>query len=260
MINNLTPFNFHLYANAGHNHVYIHSSELTCLSKFEYSQIQFVLIDPHDGEHIQCQTIDLFVRNIPMINPSTLINNRLYTNGSIDLYFIKSSNNDYFICHVRHEYLDQTHILTIESKSQICNRTNHLLSCLILPISKQQLAIDYPYNSFQIKANESLPLYRFQGVPSTDIHYYVLFQSDNNDKQYLSKPIRIFPLIDENGNRQCCCLFHKDGQIKYKKNSFQFEFVLCSFALDRNHQHFKVCVVNYFPFISRYERQPVKLN
>ncbi|CAF1038544.1 unnamed protein product [Adineta ricciae] len=221
LINNLTPFNFHLYANAGHNHVYIHSSELTCLSKFEYSQIQFVLIDPHDGEHIQCQTIDLFVRNIPMINPSTLINNRLYTNGSIDLYFIKSSNNDYFTCHVRHEYLDQTHILTIESKYQVCNRTNHLLSCLILPISKQQLAIDYPYNSFQIKPNEDLPLYRFQGVPSTDIHYYVLFQSDNNDKQYLSKPIRIFPLVDENGDRQCCCLFHKDDQIKSKSSAFQ---------------------------------------
>ena len=183
IVNNLTPFNFHLYANAGHDHVDIHSDQLTCLSKTEYSQIQFVLIDPHDGEHIQCQTIDLFFRNIPMLNTSTILNNRLYSNGSIDLYFIKSSNNDYFIFYIKYEYLDHTHIFTIESKYKLSNQTNYSLSCYVLPISKQQYAIDYPYNSFDIKSNEKYNLYRFQGIPSTDIIYYLLFQIESNDKQ-----------------------------------------------------------------------------
>jgi hypothetical protein len=214
LINNSTPFNFHLYANVGHNHVYINSNELTCLSKFEYSQIQFILIDPHDGEHIQCQTIDLVFRNIPMINSPTIINNRLYTNGSIDLYFIKSSNNDYFIFHLKHEYLDQTHILTIESKYRFINQTNQSLLCYILPISKQHYTIDYPYNSFRITSNEKIPLYRFQGTPSTDIIYYLLFQMEKNEKEYLSKPIKLASIIDENENRQCFCLFQKDEQIK----------------------------------------------
>ncbi|CAF1476013.1 unnamed protein product [Adineta steineri] len=221
LINNLTSFNFHLYANDGHDHIYIHASELTCLSKFEYSQIQFVLIDPHDGEHIQCQTIDLLFRNITMANSSTMINNRLYTNGSIDLYFIKSSNNDYFIFHVRHEYIDHTHILTIESKYRFLNQTNQLLSCYILPISRQQYTIDYPYNSFRIKSNETIPLYRFQGIPSTDLMYYLLFHNETNENQYISKPIKLIPITDENGNRQCFCLFRKDEQIKSKTSSFQ---------------------------------------
>jgi hypothetical protein len=214
LINNLTPFNFHLYANAGHNHVYIHANQLSCLSKIEYSQIQFVLIDPHDGEHIQCQTIYLLFRNIPMINSPSILNNRLHTNGSIDLYFIKSSNNDYFIFHIKHEYLDHTHIFTIESKYRFSNLTNHSLLCYVLPISKQQYTIDYPYNSFEIKCDEKINLYRFQGIPSTDIVYYLLFQIESNEKQYLSKPVRLLPIIDENGNRQCFTLFHKDEQIK----------------------------------------------
>ncbi|CAF1518755.1 unnamed protein product, partial [Rotaria sordida] len=69
-----------------------------------------------DGEHIQCGTIDLTFRNITMMNTTNIINNRLYTNGSIDLYFIKLLNNDYFIFYLKHEYLGRTHILTIESK------------------------------------------------------------------------------------------------------------------------------------------------
>jgi hypothetical protein len=217
LVNNLTPFNFHLYANAGHNHVYINSDQLTCLSKFEYSQIQFVLIDPHDGEHIKCQTIELFLRNIPMMNSTSIVHNRLYTNGSIDLYFIKSSNNDYFIFHIKHEYLDHTHILTIESKYRFFNETNQSLLCYVLPISKQQYSIDYPFNSFEIKSYEKMSLYRFQGIPSTDIVYYLLFQMQTNEKQsrkYLSKPIKLIPIIDENNNRQCFCLYQKDNLLK----------------------------------------------
>ncbi|CAF3398285.1 unnamed protein product [Rotaria sp. Silwood1] len=221
LINNLTPFNFHLYANAGHDHIYIHSDQINCLSKLEYSQIQFILIDPYDGEHIQCQTIDLIFRNIPMMNTTNIINNRLYINGSIDLYFIKSSNNDYFIIHLKHEYLDHTHILTIESKYQFINQTQQTLLCYILPISKQQYTIDYPYNCLEIKINEKINLYRFQGIPSTDIIYYLLFQNELNDKQYLSKPIKLMTKIDENGNRQCFCLYKKDEQIKLKSSTFQ---------------------------------------
>ncbi|CAF1081939.1 unnamed protein product [Rotaria sordida] len=221
LINNLTPFNFHLYANAGHDHIYIHSDQINCLTKLEYSQIQFILIDPYDGEHIQCQTIDLIFRNIPMINTTNIINNRLYINGSIDLYFIKSSNNDYFVFHLKHEYIDHTHILTIESKYKFSNQTNQLLLCYILPISKQQYTIDYPYNCLELKLNEKINLYRFQGIPSTDIIYYLLFQNNINDKQYLSKPIKLMTKIDENGNRQCFCLYKKDEQIKLKSSTFQ---------------------------------------
>ena len=126
-----------------------------------------------------------------MINSTNILNNRLYTNNSIDLYFIKSSNNDYFIFHIKHEYLDQTHIFTIESKYKFLNETKHLLSCYILPISKQQYTIDYPFNKLEIEANNKINLYRFQGIPSTDIIYYLLFQIDKNDKQYLSKPIKL---------------------------------------------------------------------
>lgn len=214
LINNLTPFNFHFYANAGHNHIYIHSEQLTCLSKFEYNQIQFVLIDPNDGEHIQCQTIELVFRNIPLINSTNIIQNRLLTNNSIDLFFIKSSNNDYFVFHIKHEYIDQTHILTIQSKYHFFNQTNHSLLCYILPISKQQYFIDYPFNCLTLKSNEKISLYRFQGIPTTDIVYYLIFQYQLNDKQYLSKPIQLIPIIDENENRQCFCLFQKDEQIK----------------------------------------------
>ncbi|CAF2957991.1 unnamed protein product [Rotaria sp. Silwood2] len=221
LVNNLTPFNFHLYANAGHDHIYIHSDQINCLSKLDYSQLQFILIDPYDGEHIQCQTIDLVFRNISMMNTTNIINNRLYANGSIDLYFIKSSNNDYFICHFKHEYLDHTHILTIESKYQFNNQTNQTLLCYILPISRQQYTIDYPYNCLEIKLNEKINLYRFQGIPSTDIIYYLLFQNEINDKQYLSKPIKLMTKIDENGNRQCFCLYKKDEQIKLKSSTFQ---------------------------------------
>lgn len=210
IVNNLTPFNFHLYANAGHDHIYIYADQLTCLSKLEYSQIQLILLDPHDGEHIQCQTIDLIFRNIPLMNAANIINNRLYTNGSIDLYFIKSSNNDYFVLHLKHEYIDHTHILTIESKYRFSNQTNQTLSCYILPISKQHFTIDYPYNCLELKANEKVNLYRFQGIPSTEIIYYLLFQNEDVDKQYLSKPIRLYSNIDESGNRQCFCLFKKD--------------------------------------------------
>ncbi|CAF2072299.1 unnamed protein product, partial [Rotaria magnacalcarata] len=221
IINNSTPFNFHLYANAGHDHIYIHADQLNCLSKLEYSQIQFILIDPHDGEHIQCQTVDLIFRNIPLMNVGAIINNRLYTNGSIDLYFIKSSNNDYFIFHLKHDYIDRTHVFTIESKYKFFNQTNQALLCYVLPISKQQYTIDYPFNCLELKSNEKMNLYRFQGIPSSDIIYYLLFQNEANDKQYLSKPIRLFPKIDDNDNRQCCCLFKKDDQIKLKSTTFQ---------------------------------------
>ncbi|CAF5149168.1 unnamed protein product, partial [Rotaria magnacalcarata] len=171
IINNSTPFNFHLYANAGHDHIYIHADQLNCLSKLEYSQIQFILIDPHDGEHIQCQTVDLIFRNIPLMNVGAIINNRLYTNGSIDLYFIKSSNNDYFIFHLKHDYIDRTHVFTIESKYKFFNQTNQALLCYVLPISKQQYTIDYPFNCLELKSNEKMNLYRFQGIPSSDIIY-----------------------------------------------------------------------------------------
>ena len=214
LVNNLTPFNFHLYANAGHDHVYIHSNQLTCLSQLQYSQTQFVLIDPDDGEYIQCQTIDLIFRNIPMINSTNIINNRLYTNGSIDLFFIKSSNNDYYLFHINHEYLDHTHILTIQSKYKLFNQTNRTLFCYILPISKQQYKINYSYDSLEIKSNETINLYHFQGIPSTNLIYYLLFQVEFNEKQFLSKPIKLIPKLDENGNRQCFCLYRKDTLIK----------------------------------------------
>ncbi|CAF5139913.1 unnamed protein product [Rotaria magnacalcarata] len=148
------------------------------------------------------------------MNVGAIINNRLYTNGSIDLYFIKSSNNDYFIFHLKHDYIDRTHVFTIESKYKFFNQTNQALLCYVLPISKQQYTIDYPFNCLELKSNEKMNLYRFQGIPSSDIIYYLLFQNEANDKQYLSKPIRLFPKIDDNDNRQCCCLFKKDDQIK----------------------------------------------
>lgn len=214
LINNLTPFSFHLYANIGHDHVYIHPEQINCLSKLEYSQMQFILMDPYDGEHIQCQTIDLIFRNIPMMNSSNIINSRLYSQGSIDLYFIKSSNNDYFIFHLKHEYIDHTHVLTIDSKYRFSNQTNQTLLCYILPISKQHYTIDYPFNYLEIKSNDRMNLYRFQSIPSTDIVYYLLFQNEINEKQYLSKPVQLMTQVDEIGNRQCFCLFKKDEQIK----------------------------------------------
>jgi len=222
LINNLTPFDFHFYGNAGHNHVYIQSEQITCLSKLEYSQLQMVLIDPNDGEHIHCQTIDLICRNIPLRNSSAnLIHHRLFSNSSIDLYFIKTSNNDYFLFQLKHEYIDQTHLLTIQSKYRLFNQTTQSLVSFILPIGKQQYTIDYPYLSTKLNGNCSTALYRFQGVPSTDLIYYFLFQIDSNEKQYLSKPIQLCSTIDENENRQCFCLYKKDEQTKSKTANYQ---------------------------------------
>lgn len=221
LINNLTPFNFHFYANAGHDHVYIASEQITCLSSLQYSQIQFLLIDPNDGEHIQCQTIDLIFRNIPLMTSNTILNHRLFANQSLDLFFIKSSNNDYFICHLKHEYLDHTHILTLQSKYRLFNSTIYPLICSILPIGKQQYVTDYPFHSFAIEANEQINLYRFQGIPSTDMIYQLVFQFHGYEKQYLSKPIQLLSIINENGNRQCFSLFHRDEPIKSKTTSYQ---------------------------------------
>jgi hypothetical protein len=221
LVNNRTPFNFHLYANAGHDHIYLASNEVTCLSKLEYSQMQFLLIDPHDGEHIQCQTVELFLRNVPMMSSSSLIHNRLHTNGYLALYFIKSSNNDYFVFHLRHEYLDHTHVFTLEPKYHLFNQTAQPLLCYVLPISKQQYAIDYPFHSLEIPSNGRLHLYRFQGIPSTDISYYLLFQYATPEKQpvrFISKPIRLMPVVDDTGDRQCCCLFRRDHLLKHEPN------------------------------------------
>lgn len=218
LIDNRTPYHFHLYANAGHDHVYIQAEELTCLSKLGYSQMQFVLIDPHDGEHIQCQTIDLVLRSIPMISSTSMINSRLFSDGYVDLYFIKSSNNDYFVVRLRHEYLDHTHIFTVQSKFFFNNQTDQSLMCSILPISKQQYAIDHPYHCLQIPSQETCPIYRFQGVPSTDISYYLLFQRTSQDKyaavNVVSKPIQLLPIMNDSVNRQCFCLFQKDNLLR----------------------------------------------
>ena len=268
LIDNRTPFHFHLYANAGHDHVYIHADELTCLSKLGYSQMQFVLIDPHDGEHIQCQPIDLVLRSIPMISSASMINNRLFSDGYVDLYFIKSSNNDYFLFRLRHEYLDHTHILTLQSKFFFNNQTDQSLMCSVLPISKQQYAIDHPYHCLQIPSQEKCPIYRFQGVPSTDISYYLLFQRPTQDKyaavNVVSKPIQLLPIMDESVNRQCFCLFQKDHLPRAESTKWEIHlfFPRCSpIFLDQNLRTSmlpsRVCVVTCSLSISPFACPPV---
>ena len=221
LIDNRTPFFFHFYANFGKDRIYVDAKNFTGLSQLEFSQLQFVLIDPHDGEHIQCQTIDLILRPIAMINQNTMIHSRLYYKKSIDLYFIKSSNNDYFLFRLQHDYIDQTHFLTIQSKYVLVNRTNHPLALTILPISQQQYAIDYPYLQYELLPNESTSIYRFQAIPSTDVQYYFLFQRTGQDRNYsnsISKPIRLLTNVDESGNRQCFCLFQRDSLLKPENN------------------------------------------
>lgn len=246
LVNNLTPFNFHLYANSGHDHVYISSNEITYLSKLNSSQMQFVLIDPHDGEHIQCQTIELILRQIPMMQSNTLIQHRLFHNGFLDLYFIKSSNNEFFLVRLQHQYVDRTHLLTIQSKFIVLNKSHQSFSCSILPIAKQQYSIDQPYHHFELLSENKFDLYRFQGVPTSDIDYYFLFQRLANDRyatNFLSKPIQLLTNVDESGNRQCFCIFQKDSlnfdKIRPKSIGFDHSYQSLRGELFSVHQSFR---------------------
>lgn len=214
IVNNKTPFTFHLYANAGHDHLYISAEQITCLSKLSHSQMQFILIDPHDGEHIQCQTISLILRQIPLMPSATFIQHRLSHNGSIDLYFIKSSNNEHFLIRLRHEYIDRTHLFTLQSKYVLSNQSHQGFFCTILPIGKQQYSIDQTYHTIEALPEKKIHLYRFQGVPSTDIEYFFILQrivQDRYTSNFFSKPIQLLAQTDESGNRQCFCVFHKDS-------------------------------------------------
>ncbi|CAF1477404.1 unnamed protein product, partial [Rotaria sp. Silwood1] len=59
---------------------------------------------------------------------------------------------------------------------------------------------------------------RFQGLPSTDIIYYLLFQNEINDKQYLSKLIKLMKKLMEMETDNVL-VYKKDDKIKLKLSS-----------------------------------------
>lgn len=222
LIENKTPFLFHFN---GNENVFIDSFGSISVSNIEKSNFQFVLVDPADGKFLFSQTIELILRPVVVLNANKLIENQLYFNKFVDLLFVKSTNDEFYLVRLEHKFFDQIHVLTLREKYLIVNRTETPFNVTVFPVSKQSQVVDSSFFFFQLDGRQSKAIFRFQSVPSSEIFFYLHFQRVKNERSQnflFSKPIALFSKLDEHFYRQNFNIFHRDSILKSEQNKNKF--------------------------------------
>ncbi|CAF1003428.1 unnamed protein product, partial [Didymodactylos carnosus] len=224
IIQNLTPYEFIINFNQNEQKVYLLREQSLCLPKLTSNLLQFTLLI-NDTDRMQCSPIEIISSSVIASSKS----NRLYLNSSLDLNFIASSNTEHYLFKIKFIHLDNTNIFTLSSKYVLNNKTNMPLKCRILlwsPLKsslkpqQQPQTVDTTINVLNVDKHSLCSIYRFQDIPNTANQYYLIFEHEmKHYSQYVSKPIRLVQKQEQDGDRQCLCLFKNDTFLNTTKDS-----------------------------------------